>query len=132
MPDATKMSVPPGLLEVAKYPYITFTSASLQNTEDGWLVTGSVTAHGHTVPVDLRIDRVIGEGMGLRVHGRAEHLDRTDFGITGSKGMVGRYLELDAFMIPSSTRLGASIWVMTLLSALCLIRRTDHVSSVIC
>lgn len=92
-----------GLLDVDRYPHITFASDGLQETEDGWLVTGTVTAHGHTVPVDLRIDRATGEGTGIRVHGRAEHLDRTAFGITGSRGMVGRYLdlELDAFAVPA-------------------------------
>jgi len=72
--------------------------------EDGWLVSGSVTAHGNTVPVGLRIHRVIVEGTGLRVNGRAEHMDRTALGVTGSRGMVGRYLdlELDAFLIPAT------------------------------
>jgi hypothetical protein len=62
-------------------------------------VAGTVTAHGHTVDVDVRIDRIAQEGTGIRLHGQAEHLDRTAFGITGSRGMVGRYLdlELDAF-----------------------------------
>jgi hypothetical protein len=41
------------------------------------------------------IDRVTPEGSGMRVHARAEHLDRHAFGITGSRGMVGRYLDLD-------------------------------------
>lgn len=92
-----------GLLDVDRHPYITFASDRLQETDDGWLVTGTVTAHGHTVPVDVRIDRVTGEGTGMRLHGRAEHLDRTAFGITGSRGMVGRYLdlELDVFAIPA-------------------------------
>jgi len=88
-----------GLLDVARYPNITFASNSLQATADGFLVPGTVTAHGHTVPVEVRIDRVTREDTGVRVHGRAEHLDRTAFGITGSRGMVGRFLdlELDAF-----------------------------------
>jgi polyisoprenoid-binding protein YceI len=88
-----------GLLDVANYPDITFASDNLQQSGDALLVTGTVTAHGHTVEVDLCIDRITVEGTGIQLHGRAEHLDRTDFGITGSRGMVGRYLdlELDAF-----------------------------------
>lgn len=87
------------LLDVDTYPDITFRSDGLQATADGWLVRGTVTAHGHTVPVDLRIDRITPEGTGIRVQARAEHLDRTAFGITGARGMVGRYLDLevDAF-----------------------------------
>jgi hypothetical protein len=63
------------------------------------LVTGTVTAHNHTVAVAVRIKGITHEGTGIRLHGRAEHLDRTAFGITGSRGMVGRYLdlEIDAF-----------------------------------
>ena len=92
-----------GLLDVERYGDITFASEGLQSTEDGWLVSGTVTAHGHTVPVDVRIDRVVNEGAGIRIHGRAERLDRTAFGITGSRGMVGRYLdlELDVLAIPA-------------------------------
>jgi polyisoprenoid-binding protein YceI len=88
-----------GLLDVERYPAIIFASNGLRATRDGWLVTGTVTARGHTVPVDVRIDRVTHEGAGIRVQGRADRLDRTAFGITGSRGMVGRYLdlELDAF-----------------------------------
>jgi len=84
-----------GLLDVDKYPDITFASDILQETGDDWLVTGTVTAHGHTVPVEVRIDRVAHEDIGIRLHGRAEHLDRTAFGITSSRGMVGRHLDLE-------------------------------------
>jgi polyisoprenoid-binding protein YceI len=88
-----------GLLDVARYPVITFASDDLQHDGDTVLVTGTVTAHGHSVGVAVRIDHLTREGTGIRLHGRAEHLDRTAFGITGSRGMVGRYLdlELDAF-----------------------------------
>jgi polyisoprenoid-binding protein YceI len=88
-----------GLLDVANFRAITFASDALQPRGDTLLVNGTVTAHGHTVDVDVRIDRITVEGTGIRLHGRAEHLDRTAFGITGSRGMVGRYLdlELDAF-----------------------------------
>lgn len=87
------------LLDVDRYPAITFASDALQATAEGWLVRGTVTAHGYAVPVDVRIDHFTHEGDGIRIHGRAEHVDRTAFGITGSRGMVGRYLDLevDAF-----------------------------------
>ena len=94
------MSVPPALLDVDRYPDITFAiRCPAGDSGDGWLVRGTVTAHGHAVPVDVRIDRLTHEGTGIRVHGRAADLDRTAFGITGSRGMVGRYLDLevDAF-----------------------------------
>ena len=83
------------LLDVATYPAITFASERLHQNGNTLLVTGTVTAHGHSVGVDVLIDHLTHEGTGIRLHGRAEHLDRTAFGITGSRGMVGRYLDLD-------------------------------------
>ncbi len=83
------------LLDVATHPEITFRSEAMRPDGEGWRLSGSVTAHGNTVPVELLIDRMTPEATGVRVHARAEHLDRTAFGVTGGRGMVGRYLDLD-------------------------------------
>jgi polyisoprenoid-binding protein YceI len=92
-----------GFLDVERYPDITFASHAMRRTEDGWVVPGTVTAHGQTVPVDLQIDSLVSEGPDIRIHGSATHLDRTAFGITRGRGMVGRYLDLqvDAVARPS-------------------------------
>jgi polyisoprenoid-binding protein YceI len=85
-----------GLLDVEHYPDITFTSEHMQEIPgEGWLVRGIVTAHGRSVPVDVQVDRVTANGSAVLVHGRARNLDRTAFGITGSRGLVGRYLDLE-------------------------------------
>jgi len=47
------------------------------------------------VPVEVVCERVTLESGGLLVHAHAHHLDRHAFGITGSKGLVGRYLDID-------------------------------------
>jgi polyisoprenoid-binding protein YceI len=84
------------LLDCATHPEIRFTSTGLRQQDAGdWVLSGTVTAHGTTVPVDVVIDRLTPEEDGMRVHARAEHLDRYAFGVTGSKGMVGRHLDLD-------------------------------------
>jgi polyisoprenoid-binding protein YceI len=85
------------LLDVAAFPAISFVSDHLlPDGESGrWLMRGRVTAHAHDVSVEVVIDRATPEDDGLRLHGRAEHLDRHAFGITQGKGMVGRYLDLD-------------------------------------
>jgi polyisoprenoid-binding protein YceI len=83
------------LLDCATYPEISFASRGLGKDGDHWVLSGTVTAHGRAVPVDVVIDRMVPEANGMRVHARADHLDRHAFGITGSKGMVGRYLDLD-------------------------------------
>src|SRR4051794_630048 len=83
------------LLDCATHPEISFDTGGLREDAGHWVLSGTVTAHGTAVPVDVVIDRMIPEGDGMRVHARADHLDRQAFGITGSKGMVGRYLDLD-------------------------------------
>ena len=83
------------LLDVKTFPDITFMSDGCREDGDRWLVSGCVTAHGNTVPVDVVVDDVHPEGDGIRLHAHADRLDRHAFGITGSKGMVGRYLDLD-------------------------------------
>ncbi len=82
-------------LDAVNYPEIGFVSEDLRQDGDGWLLSGTVTAHGNQVPVQIRIDRVALDGDRLDVHARAEHLDRYAFGITKAKGMAGRYLDLD-------------------------------------
>lgn len=83
------------LLDVAAHPDITFVSHAVRRGGDGWRVTGTVTAHGTAVPVEVVVDHVTPEPGGVRVHGRAHHLDRYAFGVTKSRGLVGRYLDLD-------------------------------------
>src|SRR3954452_4268806 len=41
-----------GLLDSTTYPEITFTSDDLQRNGDHWLLNGTVTAHGTTVPTE--------------------------------------------------------------------------------
>jgi polyisoprenoid-binding protein YceI len=89
-----------GLLDVVRHPDIRFRSTGLRQADDGWHLAGTVTAHGQTVPVELTVDRVEPDGEGtVRLHARAEHLDRYAFGVTGSRGMVGRYLDLDLAVV---------------------------------
>ncbi|GAB3315691.1 YceI family protein [Geodermatophilus aquaeductus] len=84
-----------GLLDSDAHPEIRFTCTGTRQDGDRWLLAGTVTAHGVSVPVELAIDRCAREGTGMRVHARAEHLDRHAFGVTGGRGMVGRHLDLD-------------------------------------
>jgi polyisoprenoid-binding protein YceI len=90
------------LLDTASYPDITFASERVQEAGDRWVVSGTVRAHGEAIPVEVQIDRIAPESNGIRVHGRTAHLDRTALGVTGAKGMVGRYLdlELDVLALP--------------------------------
>ena len=59
------------------------------------LQSGQVTiaAHGTTVPAEVRLGDVRREDGGTRFLATAR-LDRTSFGVTKKKGMVGRTVDL--------------------------------------
>jgi polyisoprenoid-binding protein YceI len=77
------------LLDAKAYPEISFDGTSVRQDGQGWLVSGSVTAHGTTVPAEFQITQIQGES-GLVRFRAAARLDRTSFGVTKKKGMVGR------------------------------------------
>jgi|GEM_PF-1880499 len=95
------------LLDSRSYPQITFTGSVLL-ADGGWTVDdGSVTAHGVTRPVPVRITQVQAQENLVRFRAAAG-LDRTGFGITGKKGMVGRAVAvvIDAVAVPLRTTAG--------------------------
>jgi polyisoprenoid-binding protein YceI len=94
-PKRDRDVVAASLLDCATHREISFASRGLREDAGRWVLSGAVTAHGTTVPVDVVIDQMVPERNGVRVHARADHLDRQAFGITGAKGFVGRYLDLD-------------------------------------
>jgi polyisoprenoid-binding protein YceI len=81
------------LLDAAAYPEITFTGAGPRPDGPGWLLPGSVTAHGVTAAVEMRMT-VYGIEAGLVRFHAAARLDRTLFGVTGRLGIVGRTVGL--------------------------------------
>jgi polyisoprenoid-binding protein YceI len=95
------------LLDTGTYPEITFTGSAVRADSvgadgDDWGVDGSVTAHGVTQPVPVRITQARVDGDLVRFRATAA-LDRTSFGITRKKGMVGRTVTvtIDAVAFPS-------------------------------
>jgi polyisoprenoid-binding protein YceI len=90
------------LLDTGRYPEITFTSVAVRADGDGWRADGSVTARGVTEQASVRITEVRADGRAVRFRATAT-LDRTSFGITRKKGMVGRTVDLiiDAVAVPS-------------------------------
>jgi polyisoprenoid-binding protein YceI len=90
------------LLDAATYPEITFSGVGARPHGSGWVVPGTVTAHGTSVPTELRIENVRSEDGTARFRAVAE-LDRTQFGITQKKGMVGRKVAVivDAVAVPA-------------------------------
>jgi polyisoprenoid-binding protein YceI len=80
--------ISPALLDARGFPEITFTGQGARHDGTDWLVTGSVTAPGTPGPAEVRVSaRVEGETVRFAATAR---LDRTSFGVTKKKGMVGR------------------------------------------
>ena len=89
------------LLDAQTYPEITFSGEGARAQGGAWVVPGTVTAHGVSVPTELAIDEVWNENGALKFHAVAT-LDRTQFGVTKMKGMVARKVNviIDAVAVP--------------------------------
>ena len=81
------------LLDARAFPEITFAGQGARRDGDGWVVPGSVTAHGTAVPAEIRLSDARQEDGAARFRATAR-LDRTSFGVTKKKGMVGRTVDL--------------------------------------
>jgi polyisoprenoid-binding protein YceI len=81
------------LLDSSAYPEIAFTGRGPRPDGVGWLLPGEVTAHGVTAPVEIRIT-LAGGGDGVARFRAVARLERTSFGITNKKGMVGTTVDL--------------------------------------
>ena len=64
------------LLDAKAYPEITFTGQGARLDGDGWVVAGSVTAHGTAAPAEIRLSDARQEAGGARFRATAR-LDRT-------------------------------------------------------
>jgi polyisoprenoid-binding protein YceI len=78
-----------GLLDVARHPVITFTSDRV----DGRELTGTLTVRGVTRPVSLSVGPPAVSPQSFTVRATTR-IDRTEFGVTGYRGLAGRYLDL--------------------------------------
>jgi polyisoprenoid-binding protein YceI len=90
------------LLDAKAYPQITFESSQVRPDGAGWVVSGTVTAHGTGVPAELRVHSAVTENGAARFQVSGQ-LDRTSFGVTKKKGMVGQtvVLSIDAVGAPA-------------------------------
>ena len=91
------------LIDAQTYPEITFSGQGARAAGAGWVVPGTVTAHGTPVPTDLRIEEIRLEDGTARFHAAAT-VDRNQFGVTKKKGMVGPKVVviIDAVAVPVS------------------------------
>lgn len=88
-----------GLLDVAAFPTIAFSSTGIREDGGATIFAGIVAMHAVEAAVEVTVLSWEAPEPGLvRVTARASHLDRYSFGITGSRGFVGRYFDL-AFQV---------------------------------
>jgi polyisoprenoid-binding protein YceI len=81
-------------LDADRHPSMTFTARRLEGGSGGAVLDGTLTVRGVERPVRLAIERC-GDGDGRSFVARASaRIDRTEFGITASRGMAGRYLDV--------------------------------------
>jgi polyisoprenoid-binding protein YceI len=99
MRDADVIS--PDLLDASAYPTITFAGTRVQRDGSDWLVSGSITAHGNSADVEVRVREARMEGGVAQFRANAA-LDRTSFGLTKRRGMVGQTIEvaIEAIGVP--------------------------------
>ncbi|MFC4493251.1 YceI family protein [Streptomyces ovatisporus] len=78
-------------LDAHRYPLMTFHAERV----DGATVVGTLTARKITRPVGLSVGQITVTGREFTVRATTR-IDRTEFGVTGSRGMTGRYLDVTA------------------------------------
>jgi polyisoprenoid-binding protein YceI len=78
-----------GLLDVGRYPVITFRSEGI----DGLALRGALTVRNVTMPVSLSIEQSAVTPRSFNAHA-ATRIDRNEFGVTAYRGLAARYLDM--------------------------------------
>jgi polyisoprenoid-binding protein YceI len=82
-------------LHTDRYPSMSFVSGELAAGPDGgWRMAGMLTVRGVTTPVTLALGRVAATADGLTARATTR-IDRYARGLTGSRGLVARYLDVE-------------------------------------
>jgi polyisoprenoid-binding protein YceI len=83
----------PRFLDAAHHPDITFTSHGLRRYGGRWVVHGDLTVRATTRPAEITVEHVEITDGGLRARATAL-IDRYAFGLTESRAVTARYLNL--------------------------------------
>lgn len=83
------------LLDTDQFPAVTFACTDILTTDDGWRLTGTLEAHGTTIPVTVDAELTTGPANGsLSVHATAK-FDRRALGIKAPRLMIGREIAVE-------------------------------------
>jgi polyisoprenoid-binding protein YceI len=80
-------------LNTGQYPVITFTSGRVRQSEDGWVLEGTLTVHDISKKVRLDIERA-STVNGTFIARARTRIDRSDFGIDALTTFGGSTLDL--------------------------------------
>lgn len=83
--------ISPRFLDSAHFPVMIFSSG--QVSADGKTVSGMLTVRDVTRPVTFAVGQVAVSGQSFTAVATVR-IDRTEFGVTASAGLAGRYLDL--------------------------------------
>ncbi len=88
----------PQFLDAAAHPTIIVEAGPTEAGETGWTVQATLSARGHSVPVELQVAPTSGgdQQVRMRVTGR---LDRAGLGMRVPAFIVGRHVELDVELV---------------------------------
>lgn len=81
----------PSFLDAGRYPVLTFRSGPID--AETQVVTGTLTVRDVTRPVRLSVARCVVSRQSFTARATTR-IDRTEFGITASRGLAGRYLDM--------------------------------------
>jgi len=76
-------------LDAGRHPLLTFRSEGIDHS----VLTGALTVRGVTRPVSLAVELADVSPRSFTARA-ATRIDRTEFGVTASRGLAGRYLEV--------------------------------------
>jgi polyisoprenoid-binding protein YceI len=82
------------LLDTEQFPELTFDATHIQGTTEGWRLTGSMTAHGATIPVTLDATLITGPTKGQLTIRATTRFDRRDLGIKAPRVMIGHDVQV--------------------------------------
>lgn len=84
----------PKFLHTEAHPDITVSATSMDFEDGNWTAPASVTAHGVTAPAVITLEGVDSTGGGSFTVRATMRIDRYAHGITGGKGLAGRWMDL--------------------------------------
>jgi polyisoprenoid-binding protein YceI len=84
----------PKFLHAAQFPDITVDARSAALADGKWVAPATISARGVTAPATLTLDAAETAGTGEVTLRASVRVDRYAHGITASKGMAGRWMDL--------------------------------------